>query len=114
MKRICVLIGTLAVSTLNACGGAEPSGNMAVATAAGASALSSDCTGLVPATIPAGLSTTVELGECTPVGATSDGVGNHAVGTACFGAGFENWSLTDRNFAFRANVGFLAALDPKN
>ena len=105
-------IGVLAFTILVGCGGSEKPRDLVVAAAAGTSTLSSDCTGLVPAVVPSGFSTTVFLSDvCGPMGATSDGSANYAVGKSC-GAGFEIWSLTDGAGAPRNSFGFRTMFEP--
>ena len=113
MKRIGTAMGSVAFTILSACGGSERPSGMVAAAATGAAALSSDCTGLLPAAVSSGFSTTVFLSDvCGPMGATSDGRANYAVGKTC-GAGFEIWELLDGTGARRANpFGFRTMFDP--
>ena len=113
MKRIGTAMGSVAFTILSACGGSERPSGMVAAAATGAAALSSDCTGLLPAAVSSGFSTTVFLSDvCGPMGATSDGRANYAVGKTC-GAGFEIWDLLDGTGARRANpFGFRTMFDP--
>jgi hypothetical protein len=84
---------SLLCAVLIACGGAEGTSDGAFAKASATSALSSDCTGLVPANVPQASFTEVLLSDaCGPMGATSDGLGDFVVGRTC-GDGFETWPL---------------------
>jgi hypothetical protein len=115
MRLLGATIGSLAFTISIACGGAERSGDMVTASGS-ASALSSDCTGLVPAAVPSGFSTTVQLSDaCGPMGATSDGRANYAVGKTCGGTGFESWALVDGTGAQRASgPAFRTTFDAQN
>jgi hypothetical protein len=88
----------LLLTTLIACGASErpTPGEIGAATGTRAPSLSSDCTGLVPAAIPAGFSVTVGLGDVSsPMGATSDGAGNYSFGTHSGDLDSETWRLVD-------------------
>jgi hypothetical protein len=93
-----------------ACGQGEEAGVSAGSDGA-ASALSSDCTGLVPQSAPGGFSTELVLGdECGSLGATSDGASNYVVGKVC-GSGFDIWNMVDSAGAQRTGPYYRATLD---
>jgi hypothetical protein len=116
MKAIGATTCSLLLTTLIACGASEDRAEIGAETRARAPSLSTDCTGLVPATVPATFFTTVQLSDaCSPTGATSDGVADYAVGKACGGAGSEVWDLVDAQGGFRPNdMGFNSSVDPKD
>ena len=114
MRAIGATACSVLLTTLIACGASEDRGEIGAGTATRAPSLSTDCTGLVPATVPSGFSTTVQLSDaCGPMGATSDGVGNYSVGKTCGGNGFEIWNVVDAQGTFHANnMAFRTTFDP--
>jgi hypothetical protein len=104
-------IPSLLCATLTACGGAERTSDAVAPSGSGSAALSSNCSGLVPANVPPGFSTEVLLSDaCSATGATSDGLGDYAYGRTC-GNGFERWSVINGT---GAGPAFRTTLDPAN
>jgi hypothetical protein len=108
MKLTGAMIASLLLRTLTACGAAETPARdeMVGSTDTAASSLSSDCTGLVPGAIPSGFTKALNFATgCSPLGGTSDGLGNYNVGLTCdSNEGFESWRLVDGNGAFRGGA----------
>jgi hypothetical protein len=103
MRGISATTCSLLLTTFLACERPPPDESGA-ATGTRASSLSSDCTGLVPTAVPPGFSTTLQLSDVAgTTGATSDGLGNYAVGLLLSGSGVESWPLVDAQGGSRSN-----------
>jgi hypothetical protein len=97
-----------------ACGQDEGSAGGVAEGEAATPALSSDCTGLVPQSLPASFSTDVLLGdECSSLGATSDGASSYVVGKSC-GSGFDIWNIVDAAGAQRTGPYYRVIYDDRN
>jgi hypothetical protein len=103
LQRVPVLAFVCATSI--ACGSGEEAAAVGEV-AGGDSALSSDCTGLVPQSLPTPFAIDWNTGdECGPLGATSDGLSDYTVGKGCVG-GFDEWHIFDETGNPTASVAW--------